>query len=86
MIFDGLKLIRYIRFGDSLLYDLEADPLEQQNIAPNRPDDVGRGIALLEARHAAAASRRRRLGVVKSTPMELTAGEKQMLRSLGYVQ
>lgn len=42
----------YHLFDDVMLFDLEADPFEQRNLAAERPDVVGRGATLLSQWHA----------------------------------
>jgi len=45
----------YHLYDDLMLFDLAADPHEQENLAGVRPEVVGRGLALLSQWYAAAA-------------------------------
>ena len=86
VIFDGLKLVRHLGFGAEQLFDLAADPGEQFNLATQRPDDVRRGVELLQQRREKALALRERLGVTDTAPIEYGPAEKRLLRSLGYIQ
>ncbi len=44
-------------YPDAMLFDLESDPHEQENLAERMPEVVGRGLALLERWHAEAMAR-----------------------------
>ena len=86
VIFDGLKLTRHVGFGLERLYDLDADPEERINLATQRPDDVRRGVSLLQQHRTRAGELRERLGIRDKTSLEYAPAEKEMLRSLGYIQ
>lgn len=85
VVFDGLKLVKRRGFDSLRLYDLEADPQERTNLATRRPDDVRRGLELLQHHRERAQALRDRLGVRNGPPLQYGAAEKQLLRSLGYV-
>jgi arylsulfatase A-like enzyme/Tfp pilus assembly protein PilF len=63
------------------LYDLEADPLERENLAPSRPDDESRLRSALEELVAASASGRDPESAKRALDAETVA----QLRTLGYV-
>ena len=86
VFFDGLQLIRHIDTEGVELYDLEADPGAIRSIAHERPEDVKRGLELLEAHHAQAQERRRKLGLSQDASGEKWDPETiQRLKDLGYL-
>ena len=73
----GLRTERfkYIRAPRPELYDLQADPHETRDLARERPEDVARLDAQLEAR----------LPARQSVAVDLGEEDRERLRSLGYV-
>ncbi len=71
--------------GERFLYDLRADPVESQDLAAERPEQV-------EVLHARLEAERARLGlptldqVGKGTAAEVDEATKERLRQLGYVE
>jgi arylsulfatase A-like enzyme len=82
---DGdLKLIVTSK-GETLLYDLAADPEESRDLSAERPDDLGRMIAILETTKSALSlpDIGAELAVGENAP-ELDAATQERLRALGY--
>jgi len=77
---DGMKLI--LGYGNAKLYNLPADPLEANDLAPVRGMLVDRLKAEMEARTSAA--RAAAVGAAPA-PVALTPDQMEALRALGYV-
>ena len=86
VIFGRYKLIRMRDFGMPRLYDLDADPQELYNVAGEHPDEVAHGLSLLLEHAESSRLLRQRLGVADTGPSNFDESEKEMLRSLGYIQ
>jgi arylsulfatase A-like enzyme len=72
------KLIQDRATGRQRLFDLQADPDEQANLAKQRPDLVERLQAALDAHYASGSTR--------APEKELPEDLERDLRSLGYIQ
>ncbi|MBM4269773.1 MAG: hypothetical protein FJ144_24755 [Deltaproteobacteria bacterium] len=67
--------------GTRELYDLEADPLEEKNLIeemPERADEMAKQLATWRAAHAEK-------GAVAPPRQEVSEGDREKLRALGYV-
>jgi len=78
-----LKLIFAPEAGETLLFDLEHDPLEKTNLAADRPDDVARLRGELERLKELAARRGQRFS--STAALAFTPGLEADLEALGYV-
>lgn len=76
------RLIRAGLEGPPRLYDLAADPGEQQDVAAQHPDVVQELLEELERAKAAGAERARLFGVARA--VTLTPGLQDALDGLGY--
>jgi arylsulfatase A-like enzyme len=82
-VLDGdWKLIRELRTGRLALYDLSADPAEQNDLAATRPDERERLRALLDATLGAATPDTDPLAM----PQRLEPETQERLKALGYVE
>src|SRR5207249_2351190 len=68
----------------SLLFDLDADPMEKADIAAREPAEVTRLATALDAYRQEAAPRA--AGAPPPPPAELDAETRRQLQALGYVQ
>lgn len=86
LLSDDVKYIRWEISGSEELYDVEADPHEQQPLVevPVRLESARDQLDELEARYD---SLRRRYGLPDelSTPHDLDPATREQLRSLGYI-
>jgi arylsulfatase A-like enzyme len=82
------KLIRNVVRGNDRpefeLFDVQADPFDQRNLADAHPDEVARLTRVLEAWQRAA--RAARLKPDGEAAKDMTPEQLEHLRSLGYVQ
>ena len=84
LVWEDLKLIAdYDTLGRFELYDVVADPTEQQDLAAQRPDDVERLRLELESRLNADGTSLADWAEIKSEPISDELREK--MRSLGYI-
>jgi arylsulfatase A-like enzyme len=81
LVTNGRKIIRDDVTGRIELYDLNADPFEHHDLAPDSPDAVRRLVPLLDRRIALARGE-----AVDPEEMTLSADELEQLRSLGYLE
>lgn len=86
VVFDGFKFIQFHVSKRQELYDLRADPGEQNNLAALRPDLVERGRGLLESELEAATKQRQELGIGLARANELDEDTARDMRALGYVK
>jgi len=77
VVVDGWKLIRKRETGQVALFDLDADPGELKDLAPEFPDDVERLNRILDEHLAASVS--------ASAWAELDEESRSRLEALGYV-
>jgi len=77
------QLLHDLRTGRQELYDLQADPRQQVDIAASRPDTVAELLQALRER--LAENRRRNTGPPAARPV-LDDGTRKQLRALGYVE
>ncbi len=77
VVVDGWKLIRKRETGQVALFDLDADPGELKDLAPEFPDDVERLNRILDEHLAASVS--------ASAWAELDDESRSRLEALGYV-
>ena len=87
VIFEGWKYIHSLFSGAEELYNLRVDPTERDNLAAADHERVAKAHALLKANEARAKRLRKHYGLKTAAKgVELTEAERQLLRSLGYVQ
>lgn len=86
VVWDNYKFIRWENFEHEELYDQDADPYEQNNLADRLPEQVAIGRALLADHAVKEAERAAVRGFKKAEKEPLTPEEERILRSLGYLQ
>jgi arylsulfatase A-like enzyme len=85
LVYDGFKYIVSTVDGREQLFDLRADPREQQSIASSAVERLETGRRLLQAQTDAAAALRKRLRVEEGT-IPADEDTARRLRSLGYLR
>ena len=80
VVFGKFKLIYYVTEGDDELYDLEVDPLEQNDIAARHPELVERLHELIAIQEANA----RGWGHASAGTFNPNEDEVDLLEALGY--
>lgn len=80
VVLGDLKLIRNDASRATALYDLSVDPGEERDLSTERPDDVARLEAALDARLAALPAR----GAAREA--SFSDDEVEMLKGLGYLE
>ena len=84
--FDRYKFIEGALSKRIFLYDVTADPAEQNSLADKRPDLVKRARTLLDRHKADSAATKARLAISTGAGKELDEKRKKLLRSHGYVK
>ncbi|MCB1022112.1 MAG: sulfatase [Acidobacteria bacterium] len=85
ILFDGsFQYIRRDVSGKEELYDLEADPQEQNRL--DDPERTARGRELLERHIEAEQALRERYGVAGGGEQRMNESSRRLLESLGYIQ
>lgn len=79
---DGLKIL--LGHGEARLYDLAADPGEEENLATSRLEDFTRLKELLDERFQKARELKQRFE--PTGPAELSPDQIEALQELGYLQ
>ena len=78
---DRFKLVRSVRGGNhDALYDLEADPAEQRDVALQHPEQTQALIDLMDQFKQSRSSEQ------ASQNKDLSEQQLEILRSLGYVE
>lgn len=79
---DGMKVIRWLKDGRYLMFDLGADPGEKNDLWESDDPDLAKRRAFLKAKIDEYASRRAGVAPV----VEMTAADIARLKSLGYIE
>ena len=80
------KYIRFEHVDREELYDLEADPSEQMNIAAREPERTETLEALISEHRLESEQLKRRYGIGRRASAEERRQLREQLRSLGYIQ
>lgn len=86
VVWENYKFISWDNFEHEELYDQDADPYEQYNLANRLPDQVAIGRALLADHATKEAERAAVRGFKRAQQEPLTQEQERLLRSLGYLQ
>lgn len=86
VVWENYKFIRWENFEHEELYDQDADPYEQYNLANRLPEQVAIGRALLADHVVKETERATARGFKRAQEEPLTPEEERILRSLGYLQ
>ncbi len=86
VVFDRYKYIVDVRYGTEQLYDLRDDPGEMLDLRTTEVEALEAGRALLHKHALEAAERKRRHGIGGTPKRRLDRGERDLLKSLGYIQ
>ncbi len=86
VFFEGMKFTRALASNRRMLFDLTADPKENNSISDTHPDLVQRGTALLNEKKLKAESLKKRFDWTGNARIELPRENLDRLKALGYLR